>query len=90
MIAAGCRVTAHDLVPPAPEDHNLVLPLTGDISSEDSIAASVQEAVKRNGPINILCANAGITNESEHPSIWEMPLDTWEKVHSVNSTTKVS
>ncbi|KAK3629177.1 hypothetical protein LTR56_018186 [Elasticomyces elasticus] len=84
LVAAGCRVTAHDLKPPAPEDHNLVLPLQGDISDESSISSCIQQAVKRNGPINILCANAGITNEASHPNIWEMPLETWEKVYSIN------
>ncbi|TKA75846.1 hypothetical protein B0A55_04389 [Friedmanniomyces simplex] len=84
LLAAGCRVTAHDLKPPSPEDHNLVLPLQGDISDESSISSSIQQAVKRNGPINILCANAGITNEASHPSIWELPLETWEKLYSVN------
>ncbi|KAK3110660.1 hypothetical protein LTR53_014824 [Teratosphaeriaceae sp. CCFEE 6253] len=84
LLAAGCRVTAHDLKPPQPEDHNLVLPLQGDISDEASIASSIQEAVKKNGPINILCANAGITNEASHPNIWELPLETWEKVYSIN------
>jgi NAD(P)-dependent dehydrogenase (short-subunit alcohol dehydrogenase family)/peptidoglycan/xylan/chitin deacetylase (PgdA/CDA1 family) len=83
-VAAGCRVTAHDLKPPAPEDQNLVFPLQGDISDEESIASSIQEAVRRNGPIHILCANAGITNEASHPNIWELDFDTWENVYRVN------
>lgn len=36
------------------------------------------------GPIHILAANAGITNEASHPSIWELPLETWESVYRVN------
>ncbi|KAK0932346.1 hypothetical protein LTR29_016056, partial [Friedmanniomyces endolithicus] len=84
LLAAGCRVTAHDLKLPNPEDHNLVFPVQGDISDESSISSSIRQAVKRNGPINILCANAGITNESSHPNIWELPLETWEQVYSVN------
>lgn len=36
------------------------------------------------GPVQILCANAGITNESSHPNIWEMPLETWDSVYKVN------
>lgn len=36
------------------------------------------------GPINILSATAGITNEQSHPNIWEMPLETWENVYRVN------
>lgn len=44
----------------------------------------MRQAVQRNGPVHILCANAGITNEASHPSIWELPLETWEKVYRVN------
>lgn len=31
-----------------------------------------------------MTANAGITNESSHPSIWELPLETWENVYRIN------
>lgn len=44
----------------------------------------MQQAVEHFGPINILCANAGITNEQSHPNIWELPLETWENVYRVN------
>lgn len=44
----------------------------------------MRQAVQRNGPINILCANAGITNEASHPSIWDLPVETWENVYRVN------
>lgn len=37
------------------------------------------------GPINILCANAGITDESQHRPIWELPIEVWDRVHTVNS-----
>lgn len=84
LSAAGVRVSAHDLKPPAPEDHNLVLPLSGDTSDELSISSTIRQAVQRNGPIHILCANAGITNEASHPSIWELPVETWENVYRVN------
>ncbi|EMC97574.1 hypothetical protein BAUCODRAFT_456424 [Baudoinia panamericana UAMH 10762] len=84
LLAAGCRVTAHDLKRPAPEDHNLVYPLTGDISDEPSISAAISSALAHNGPIHILCANAGITNETAHPPIWDLDLETWEHVYRVN------
>jgi NAD(P)-dependent dehydrogenase (short-subunit alcohol dehydrogenase family) len=44
----------------------------------------MSSAVAHFGPINILCANAGITNEQNHPNIWELPLETWEDVYRVN------
>lgn len=42
------------------------------------------EAVSHFGPINILCANAGITDESNSYPIWEMPLSLWEKTYAIN------
>ena len=44
----------------------------------------MKQAVDHFGPINILAANAGITNESSHPNIWEMPVETWESGYRVN------
>lgn len=44
----------------------------------------MEKAVSVFGPINILCANAGITDESASYPIWEMPMDIWEKTYSTN------
>lgn len=86
---AGCKVTAHDLRKPANNHPHLnnanVHFLQGDISDEAAISASMTAAVSHFGPIHILCANAGITDESAHPPIWELPLATWENVSRVNS-----
>jgi NAD(P)-dependent dehydrogenase (short-subunit alcohol dehydrogenase family)/peptidoglycan/xylan/chitin deacetylase (PgdA/CDA1 family) len=64
---------------------NNVFHVQGDISDEGSIAACFKEAQDHFGPINILCANAGITNEASHPNIWELPVETWENTYRVNS-----
>ena len=48
------------------------------------MSSCIEQAVSHFGPINILVANAGITNESGHPSIWELPLETWENIYHVN------
>jgi NAD(P)-dependent dehydrogenase (short-subunit alcohol dehydrogenase family) len=78
-------VTAHDLRPAtATDDNPNIFTVSGDISSEESISSAMSSAVSRFGPINILCANAGITNEQNHPNIWELPLETWEDVYRVN------
>ncbi|KAI8934265.1 hypothetical protein NX059_009007 [Plenodomus lindquistii] len=37
-----------------------------------------------NQPINILCANAGITDESNSYPIWDMPSELWERTYAVN------
>ena len=44
----------------------------------------MKQAVDHFGPINILAANAGITDESSHTSIWDFPLERWENVYRVN------
>ncbi|KAF2479966.1 hypothetical protein BDY17DRAFT_312877 [Neohortaea acidophila] len=85
LLAAGCKVTAHDIKQPekSPGNPNL-FHVQGDISDEASIATSIGTAIRHFGPIHILVPNAGITNESAHPNIWELPLETWEKTYAVN------
>ncbi|CAK4027172.1 3-oxoacyl-[acyl-carrier- ] reductase, chloroplastic [Lecanosticta acicola] len=85
LVANGCKVTAHDLKPvPSSEQNPNIFHIQGDISSEESISSNITTAASRLGPINILCANAGITNEASHPNIWELDLETWEKTYAVN------
>jgi len=84
LLAQGCNVTAHDLKPcPLPASPNL-FSVKGDLTDEASIASCIAQAKEHFGPINILCANAGITNEANHPNIWEMPAETWDSVYRVN------
>lgn len=40
--------------------------------------------MEHHGPINILIANAGITDESSSYPIWKIPLDLWEKTYNTN------
>lgn len=83
-------MTAHDLHPfqiPGEGDserYARLHALTGDISDEPSVQSSFSQATERFGPVNILIANAGITDESNDYPIWDMPLDVWEKTHQVN------
>jgi len=81
----GCKVTAHDLRPItniAISPH--LFTVTGDISSEESIKSCIQQAKRHHGPINILVANAGITDESNSYPIWKIPLELWEKTYNTN------
>ncbi|KAF4227215.1 hypothetical protein CNMCM6805_003306 [Aspergillus fumigatiaffinis] len=85
----GCKVTAYDLRPfevpdTVGESYARLNIQRGDISDEESIRSGIALAVKRFGPINILIANAGITDESQDYPIWELPLETWEKTYNVN------
>ena len=64
-------------------DKNLYV-VQGNISLEDSIQACIAKAKSHFGPINILIANAGITDESHEYPIWQIPLDLWQKVYDTN------
>ena len=79
-------MTAHDLKPLSSDasSESNILHVSGDISDESSISSSIQEAVSHFGPLNILAANAGITDEASDPSIWDLDLETWETVYRVN------
>ena len=44
----------------------------------------IDKARMRFGPINILVANAGFTDESSEFPIWEMPLELWERTYRTN------
>lgn len=85
-LAAGCKVTAHDLRLRTHKDDTRsdVFYVQGDISDETSIVSCFKQAQEHFGPVNVLCANAGITNEASHPNVWELPLETWENVYRVN------
>lgn len=79
-------MTAHDLrpiAPPSPANPNFFA-VQGDTSCEKSIQECIAQAVSHFGAINILVANAGITDESAWRNIWEIPLDVWEKTYRIN------
>ena len=44
----------------------------------------ISTARDRFGPINVLIANAGITDESHEYPIWKIPLDRWTNTYEVN------
>lgn len=77
-------MTAHDIRPvqlPASPDLFIV---QGDISDEDSVKACISSARERYGPIHILIANAGITDEGHQYPIWEISLQLWQKIYETN------
>lgn len=55
-----------------------------DVTSESSIAKAFEGATAKFGPPCVLVANAGITDESTHPRIWELDVEKYDKVHAVN------
>lgn len=66
------------------EQQEAVYYVEGDLTSESSVAAAFQSATARFGPPCILVANAGITDESTHPRIWELETEKYDKVHANN------
>ncbi|KAI9782559.1 MAG: hypothetical protein M1839_004803 [Geoglossum umbratile] len=84
FLAQGCHVTALDLRPSPLSPTPNLLALQGDVSSEASVEKSISTAIGHFGAINILIANAGITDESDSYPIWELPLELWEKSYATN------
>ena len=41
----------------------------------------ISKAQDKFGPINILVADAGITDESSEYPLWDMPLELWERTY---------
>ena len=87
----GCCVSAFDKKPLAIESFGLsvaeasrIVLLQGDLNSEPSIKRSFAQASARFGPPHICIANAGITDESSHPSIWELDVEKWDRVNANN------
>ncbi|KAK5074982.1 hypothetical protein LTR64_001187 [Lithohypha guttulata] len=56
----------------------------GDLKDEASIEAAFQKARAKFGPVQILIANAGITDESVHTPIWDLTADRWDEVNNNN------
>ncbi|KAJ8111856.1 hypothetical protein OPT61_g5645 [Boeremia exigua] len=86
FLGQGCKISAHDLRPnpiASTPTTNLQF-LQGDISNEESISAAITRATEAFGPIHILCANAGITDESSNYPIWDMPTELWDRTYAVN------
>ncbi|WKT42021.1 Short-chain dehydrogenase/reductase SDR [Fusarium oxysporum f. sp. vasinfectum] len=91
FLANGCRVTSFDRNPLdiealsiSEEQKSRLHHVSGDLRTESSIAQAFEEASSKLGPVQILIANAGITDESSHPSIWDIDTERWDAVYSVN------
>jgi NAD(P)-dependent dehydrogenase (short-subunit alcohol dehydrogenase family) len=57
------------------------LALVGDVSSEADVERWVEATERELGPVELLCANAGIGNRE---STWEASVATWWQVFEVN------
>jgi NAD(P)-dependent dehydrogenase (short-subunit alcohol dehydrogenase family)/peptidoglycan/xylan/chitin deacetylase (PgdA/CDA1 family) len=66
------------------EDSSRVHFVEADVTSESSIEKAFASAISKFGTPHVLIANAGITDESTHPRIWELDVEKYDKVHAVN------
>jgi 3-oxoacyl-[acyl-carrier protein] reductase len=58
------------------------LALVADVSKRESVEAMVREVESKLGPIDLLCANAGIGSREERA--WETEPEEWWRVFEVN------
>ncbi|KAI5461822.1 hypothetical protein BGZ63DRAFT_454509 [Mariannaea sp. PMI_226] len=91
FLSNGCRVTVLDktsfnvAATSIPDEQKCRLyEVSGDLRDESCIAKAFRLASDKFGPPQILIANAGITDESSHPPIWEIDAEKWDSVYSVN------
>lgn len=58
--------------------------IQADISSEASIESGIASSLAAFGPINVLIANAGISDELNLTPIWDISLEHWDRINNVN------
>ena len=56
----------------------------GNLKDEFSLSQAFEAANKKFGPVNILIANAGITDESVHTPLWDLTAERWDEVNTNN------
>jgi NAD(P)-dependent dehydrogenase (short-subunit alcohol dehydrogenase family) len=77
LVAEGAEVVIADLDPPEGG-------IRADVSSEQDVAAMVEEVKSRHGRIDILVNNAGLYASLAMRPFTEIPLDEWRQVMDVN------
>ncbi|MGP0069942.1 MAG: SDR family NAD(P)-dependent oxidoreductase [Isosphaeraceae bacterium] len=83
--AAGARIAVFDRDPELARSVAVELgglDLVGDVRAEDQVAAAVEQAEARLGPLSILVNNAGITGRTD--LTWNLRADEVREVFEVN------
>lgn len=76
-------MTSHD-IRQHDSSHPEVFTINGDISDELQIKSCIEAAMQHHGPINILIANVGITDEQSAYPIRKTPVELWQKTYDNN------
>lgn len=87
IIVAECNVSTMEAV--AREIRALgrkALAVATDVSLEEMVKHTVDEALRQFGQIDILVNNAGGPLKFHHRPVWEVTLDEWQAVMAVNLT----
>ena len=79
---AGCRVRPRRCLGRADRSEVDGLALAGDVCSPDQVAAAIDRAEAKLGPVSILVNNAGITGRTD--ASWKLDLDEVRQVFEVN------
>lgn len=81
----GAQVIAVDIgetVEETATGHPSIVTMRGDVGSEEAVAAIISDAAARNGGLDIVCANAGISGGLA--GIFEQTADDWAALFRVN------
>src|ERR1051326_5645275 len=85
LASAGARVAISARTSDELEEVALEIsgyPVVADVSKRDSVDAMVRVVESNLGPIDILCANAGVASRDERA--WESDPDEWWRTFEVN------
>jgi NAD(P)-dependent dehydrogenase (short-subunit alcohol dehydrogenase family) len=88
----GANVIATDIAKPGLDEtaalvaehaHGSILPITGDVTDESTVASWVRAGVERFGRLDVLYNNAGIFPDADR-SVLEMDHETYQRTIDVN------
>jgi 2-dehydro-3-deoxy-L-rhamnonate dehydrogenase (NAD+) len=80
LVSEGAAVGSFDL---SAADLEGVLPLTGDVSRSENVAAAVSEVERQLGPVDVLVCSAGVPGLSL-PTV-QVTDEEWRRVLSINA-----
>lgn len=88
----GCNVTGLDIRSTDPSLFGgqgspataRFFPVIANLKVESEVETAFKQASTRFGPVHVLIANAGVTDESTHEHIWELSAEKWNHVNETN------
>lgn len=84
FLDCGAKVTGLDIRENTSGNSQRVQYFSADMRDEDQIKKAFNYATKAFGPVQVLVANAGITDESQSTDIVDMSYDHWRNTYHNN------